>query len=190
MREIKFTNWWAYKKQGSDIRKTLSQMDLHNKTDYSMQKVLDENLLVEAAKSAHNNQMIYFVTVFENDKPICFLEINKGFYRVNFLDEHLRNYMIYDFYGSNYVEVYADKLFLGQIVLTDFKGDTDKVLKITSHIFKADGSFHITERDLTTNEQIDSEAKNKIDVSQNWEEYPEFGKYDLLTRKEREATIN
>ena len=185
MKITKFTNWWAFKKKVQTIENTLAQMDLYNKTDFSKQENINESVLEIAAKYAHENKLVYYVTVFDNIKPYCFLEINKGFYRVNFLDEDLRTYMSYDFYGNNYDQEYGNKLFLGKIMIWEFDRNSDKILKITDHIFKADGTFIIVERDLKTNEQIDREAKNKIDVSSNWEQYPEFGKYDSLIRKER-----
>ena len=189
MKEIRFTNWWACKKKEQSISNTLAQLDLYNKTEYSKNKLIDPELLERAAKFAHDNQLVYFVTIFENEIPYCYLEIDNGFYRVNFLDENIRLYMSYDF-RDDFSSGEPNKLFLSNVTFWDFEGNTDKVLKITSHIFKPNGTFHITERDRITNEQIDSEAKNKIDVSQNWEEYPKFGDYDLLTRKERKATIN
>ena len=119
------------------------------------------------------------------------MEVNKGFYRANFFDEFNRIYMAYTFMGNDNLfewrKNYGNKLLLEEITFWEFEGATDKMVKITDHIFKPDGSFHMIERDLVTNEQIDSEAKNKIDVSANWEDYPEFGKYESLIRKEREA---
>lgn len=185
MVQIKYTNWWAFKKKEQSISNTLSQLDLYNKTTYSKSKIIDADLLEEASKFAHENELVYYVTINKNEKPYCFTEVNKGFYRVSFLDDFLRTHMSYDFYGNNYEKTYGDKLFLGKIMFWEFEGNTDKMVKITDHIFKPDGSFHITERDLITNEQIDSEAKNKIDATANWEDYPEFGKYDSLIKKER-----
>lgn len=190
MVQVKYTNWWAYKKREQSIANTLAQLDLYNKTEFSKSKNVDLVLLEEASRFAHDNKLVYYITIFKNEKPYCFLEINKGFYRVSFLDDLSRTYMSYDFYGSNYEKDYGDKLFLGKITFWEFEGNTDKMIKITDHIFKTDGTFLMIERDLITNEQIDSEAKNKIDVSSNWENYPEFGKYESLIRKERETIIS
>lgn len=184
MRKVKFTNWWDSRKAEQSIESALAKMDLFNKTRYGKKKIIDENLLIEAAKHAHENGLVYYSIVFENEKPYCYLEVNKGYFRVCFLDELLRKYMSYDF-TDNFNEIKSDKLFLSSITFWEFDGNTDKMIKITNHIFKPDGSFHMTVRDLVTNEQIDSEAKNKIEVSANWEDYPEFGDYNSLIRKER-----
>ena len=189
MKKIKYTNWWAFEKKEQSIESALAKMDLYNKTRFGRRKVIDENLLLEAAILAHEKSQIYYVIIYENEKPYCHLEINKGFYRVNFLDQYYRTYMAYTFLGKDDIaewrKSYDNRLFLETIVFWEFEGNTDKMVKITDYIFKPDGSFHITERDLITNEQIDSEAKNKIDVTANWEEYPEFGKYDSLIQKDR-----
>ncbi len=190
MKKVYFQRWVFGKMQ--DIETSIKVLDISNKTKFGRKKEKDEQLLLEAAKYAHDNQLLYYVTIFENEKPYCYLEINKGFYRVNFLDQYCRTYMAYTFLGTDDIAYwrkdYGNRLLLETIMFWEFEGSTDKMLKITDHIFKPDGSFHITERNLITNEQTDSEAKNKIDVSANWEDYPEFGKYDSLIRTEREAT--
>ena len=184
MKKVKFTNWWDHRKAEQSIESALAKMDSFNKTRYGRRKVIDETLLFEAAKHAHENGLVYYSLIFENEKPYCFLEINKGYFRVCFLDELLRNYMSYDF-TDNFKEINPDKLFLSSITFWEFEGNIDNIVKIDNHIFKADGTFIMIERDLINNEQINSEAKNKIDVTANWEDYPEFGKYDSLIRKER-----
>jgi hypothetical protein len=184
MKKAYFQRWVFGQMQ--DVQTSIEVLDGYNKTKFSRKNSKDEQLLLEAAKYAYDNQLVYFVTIFENAKPYCYLETNKGFYRVDFLDDLLRKYMSYDF-RDDFSAGGSNKLFLSHVMFWDFEGNTDKVLKITSHVFKPNGAFHITERDLITNEQIDSEAKNKIDVSQNLEEYPEFGDYESIIRKERES---
>jgi hypothetical protein len=182
MKKVYFQRWVFGKVQ--DVETSIKVLDGYNKTRYSLKKDKSVQLLEEGARNAHENGLIYFVTIFENEKPYCFLEINKGFYRVCFLDAFFRKYMSYDF-TDNFRAINPDKLFLSSITFWEFEGSTDKTLKNTDHIFKPDGTFLVIERHLVTNEQIESDAKNKIDVSMNWEEYPEFGKYDSLVRKER-----
>lgn len=182
MNKIYFQRWVFSKIQ--DIQSSIEVLDGYNKTRYGRKKKKDEKLLFEAAKSAHENELIYFVTVYENEKPFCYLEINKGFFRVCFLDKHLRKYLSYDF-TDNFEEIKPDKLFLNKITFWEFHDASDKIIKITNHIFKTDGTFIMIERNLLTNEQVDSTAKTKIDVSSNWEDYPKFGDYNQLIVKER-----
>ena len=184
MIQIKYNNWWAFKKKEQSIRNTLSQLDLYNKTDYLSNKNIDSALLEEASSFAHEKQLVYYVTIFQEETPYCFLEINKGFFRVCFLDEFLRKYMSYDF-TDNFKEINSKKLFLNSMTFWEFKTSTDKINKITNYIFKPDGQFTIVEKNLLTNEQITNNAKGKIDISANWEDYPEFGNYKSLIKKER-----
>jgi len=187
MKKVYFQRWVFGKMQ--DVQTSIDVLDGYNKTNFGFKRKKDEQLLLQSAKYASDNQLLYFVTVFENEKPFCYLEINKGFYRVSFLDDKLRTYMSYDFYGKDinvsWRKEYGNRLFLEKTIFWEFKGNTDDIIKITDYIFKPDGSFHTIERDLINNEQVDSEAKNKIDISSNWEEYPAFGKYDSLIKIER-----
>ena len=187
MDKVYFQRWVFGKIQ--DVETSLKVLDGYNKTFYSRKKIKDLNLLTEAAKYAHENEMIYFITILRDDKPYCFLEINKGFFRVCFLDEYQREYLSYDF-TDKYREVDSTKLFLSQILFREFQGETDKTLKTTNYKFKPDGSLVIIERDLAKNEQLNREAKEKIDITANWEEFPEFGKYDSIIRKERDIKLN
>lgn len=184
MIEVKYTNWWAFNKREQSIESALAKMDLYNKTNYCERKDKDEKLLEEVALEAHRNEWVYYVTIYKNDSPFCFLEINKGFYRVCFLDEYARKYLSYDF-TDNFVNIKPDKLFLSHVVIWGFDRNTDKVIKTTSYSFNPNGVLRITERNLLTNEQIDREAQNKIDTTANWEDYPEFGEYDKLIQIER-----
>lgn len=187
MKKIYYQRWVFGELQ--DIPTSVEVLDGYNKTRFNRKKVKDKKLLEESARYAHENELIYFATIFEADKPICYLEINKGFYRVCFLDEYLRKYLSYDF-TDNFKNINSKKLFLSQIVFWEFEGSKDKIVKTTDHIFKPDGSFHIIERDLVANEQTDREAKNKIDVTTNWAEYPKFGEYESLIRIERDLKIS
>lgn len=190
MKKVYFQRWVFGKIQ--DVQTSIEVLDGYNKTKFSLKKNKDKQLLLEAAKYAHNNQKLYFVTILENEKPYCYLEINKGFYRVNFFDELSRIYLAYTFLGEDNLfewrKNYGNRLLLEDITFWEFEGNTDKVIKTSNHIFKPDGSFHMIERDLITNQQMDSEAKNKIDVSSNWEDYPVFGDYKKLIVKERLST--
>ena len=182
MSKIYFQRWGWGKMQ--DVETSIKVLDGYNKTRFKRKNKNDEKRLTEAAMYAHENELIYFITITKNDNPYCYFEINKGFYRVCFLDEHLRKYMSYDF-TDNFKDANPDKLFLSSITFWEFDGSSDKMTKITDHIFKPDGTFLTIERDLVSNEQINSEAKNKIDVTANWEDYPDFGQYDSIIRKER-----
>ncbi|SOE20418.1 hypothetical protein SAMN06298216_0911 [Spirosomataceae bacterium TFI 002] len=182
MYQINYQRWgWG---EMQDVLTSIEVLDGYNKTRFNRRKTKNLELLIEAAKHAHEHGLIYFVTIRKNENPYCYFENNKAFFRVSFLDEHLRTYMSYDFTNKSEVSM-PEKLFLSVVTIWDFKGDSDKVVKITDYKFHTDGKFVIVERDHIKNEQTNSEAKNKIDVSANWEDYPGFGKYDSIIRIER-----
>ena len=188
MKEFKFQRWMHFKEM-QDIATSLKVLDGYNKTRFNRKFNKGEDTLLESAKYAHNNDMVYFVTVLENDIPISHLEVNKAFFRVYFLDELNRNYMSYDFIGNDLsgwrVEIPKDKLFLSKITVWTYENDGDKKINISDYIFRPNGQVTIIERNLLTNERIEKQAKDKIDISANWEDYPKFGEYDNLIQKER-----
>ncbi len=180
MINIKYNSWWDTRKRIQSIENTLAQLDLYNKTNYAKQDYINEETLEIASKNAHINENVYFVLILDNDKPINALEINKDFFRVKFIDDKHRKYLSYDFQGTD-----KKMLFLSSATYWEYNGDSDKIVKITNYIFKEDGKSTIIERDKLTNEQITYDSKNKIEISGNYEDYPSFGDYKNLIRKER-----
>lgn len=155
-------------------------MDVYNKTMYAEQGDVNERTLEQAAKQAHIDGKVYFVLIVDGQAPVNAIEVNKGYYRVKFLDERLRKYMSYEFFGLN-----GNRLFLSSITIWGFLGNTDDVTKVTDYMFKEDGTFNVIERDVITDEQTDSYSKSPIDVTGHYEECPEFGDYRSMIRKER-----
>ncbi len=188
MKKVNYIKWNAGYKEFAPLKTTIKQLDLWNKTKFSKRKVLDETVLEEQARYAHDNNLIYLVTILENEMPINYIEISPILFSVSFFDKHLREYMTYQFYRqfNDYGrENYGDRLFLEKISIRDYMGEIDETKKLTEFIFKYDGTLKITEIDAKTRIQTDSEAKNKIDVSANWEARPAFGNYDAIIKIER-----
>ena len=194
MKEVYFQRFVFQKIQ--DIVTSIEVFDGYNKTFFRRKKVKNIDTLLESASHAHNNKLIYFVTITENQKPYCAIEINEGFFRVNFIDEFLRNYMSFDFVG-NIANINikwrqgipVDKLFLNRVLQVEFDGQSEIIDKTTDFIFHPDGTFHITKIDVKSKMQTDSKANHKIDISNNWEDYPKFGNYESIIRKERGSDI-
>ena len=67
-----------------------------------------------------------------------------------------------------------------------YVGDSDTVSRGASFVFKEDGSTVIYREDFVAG--ILERADVHMDVSQNWEAYPEFGDYSALVRRQRERT--
>ncbi len=184
---------WTRRKKIQSVPLSIEVLDGYNKTVFNKRKEKNEALLEESAKYAHDNNLIYFVTVFDNETPISHIETNKGFFRVHFLDNLKRTYMSYAFNGFDdsskwQKEIPENKLFLSTVNIWEFKDDNEKAYKTVSYVFTIDGQLTIIERNTQTNEQIEKQSKSKVDISSNWEDYPKFGYYEGLIEKERGIT--
>lgn len=136
----------------------------------------------EVREKAHNRRQPYCLTYLENDgeTPYCFLEINNKAFFVGFLDSLKRLYLSYSFH-----EDAPDKLFLYKATYFEYEKDTDTCIKMTDYTFSNEGDLKIIKTNNTDNTREILDAKNKIDVSTHWEDYPEFGKYEKLIIKDR-----
>ena len=132
------------------------------------------------ARLAHERKETYVATVYRDEDLHCFLEIAKGSVCVGILDELKREYLTYTFQLFQ-----PDKLFLSSARHRKFEGETDNVSYSTIFYFKQEGRVTVAEYDGRTKESSSKESAEKIDLSKNWEDYPEFGKYDSLIRLER-----
>jgi hypothetical protein len=145
---------------------------------FRAEKRVTELWSAERAEQAHEARKLYTVIVGDVNRPSAFLEVNGRFVGIGFLDEHLREYLSYGF-----LETEPGKVFLKQATHREFVGESDKVSKGTTYVFKPDG--HVAIR----REQLDpyklEEAQSSADVSANYDAYPEFGSYEHLLRKER-----
>jgi len=132
----------------------------------------------EIAREAHEAGQPYDVLVGSADKPFCFVTVTKGFVGVNFLDEHLRVSLEYGF-----SELEPGTLFLTDATHREFEGAEDAAVKGTSYHFDTDGMVRITCWDALLAVQDTSDAV--VDVSANYERWPEFGQYARLITPER-----
>lgn len=126
-------------------------------------------------------QEIFMGLSLKNDnQPYCFLEINNTIILVGFLDNLQREYMTYQF-----SEFESGKLFLKHVQHWEYEESTDERIFSTRYFFSPDGPLKIEKVNIRTNEGEVLEAKEPIDVSSNYEEYPDFGHYENLIKKER-----
>jgi hypothetical protein len=135
---------------------------------------------VKKAHKKHDVGGSYTALIGSDSMPSCFVDImrNSGWVSVSFLDEHLREYLLYNFQMLD-----IGKLFLSMAVYREFDGDADLVINGTTYHFKEDGHTIIREENISNNTSERSETYS--DVAGNYEQFPEFGKYDSLIRKER-----
>jgi len=146
------------------------------------QKRATELWTEQQARKVYEENGLYTVLIDSAERPYCFINITKakGFVGVCFLDKSLRNYLDYKF-----KEIEPGRLFLSTAIHRTFDGDTDKVARGDSWIFKPDGKVHMR-KEYFNPHKLET-ADTTADVSCNYSPFPEFGEYDDLVRKERLA---
>lgn len=138
------------------------------------------------AQKLHSRGLPYTVLIDSDKEPTCFLEVikNKKMVGVGFLDEQQKEYLMYQF---QLVE--SGNLFLSMAVYREFAehdGEDAGILNVshgTTYIFNEDGSAVVREEHF--NPYKLEESQTTVDVTGNYDQFPEFGKYDSLIRKER-----
>ncbi|HAF2129171.1 TPA: lytic transglycosylase [Salmonella enterica] len=138
------------------------------------------------ARKKHITGESYTVLIGSDVKPSCFVEVmkNKGWVGVSFLDQELREYLLYNFRLLD-----DDRLFLSMAVHREFAENEGKgagILNVssgTTYIFNEDGNTIVREEQF--NPYKLEESQTLVDISGNYDKFPDFGKYDILIRKER-----
>lgn len=139
-------------------------------------------LTEEQARARHRSGKWYTVLLGSTECPSCFIEVvgENGYVGVNFLDEHLRNYLIYDFQ-----QIGPGRLFNSIGTFRTFVDNSDKVAMVETYRFERDGRLTVTRTDLLTDES--EVGSREIDVTPNFEAWPEFGQYERLLIQDRDV---
>jgi hypothetical protein len=106
---------------------------------------------------------------------------------VNFLDSALRTYRDYSF-----GEEAPNRLFLSTARVPLFPNDTDDPDRATLFYFETSGHLAIVRYVANADgvgSYIVSREERQVDVANNWEPYPEFGRYDGLARFDRGISL-
>ena len=136
----------------------------------------------EQARAAHDNRTVYTALVGGLERPTHVVDVVDQFVAVDFLDEHLREILSYQF-----LEYEPGKMFLKTAIYREFDGDTDRVLAGSSYGFNQDGYVKIWSESFDPH-LLEEAERFSIDVSGNFDRYPDFGDYDHLTVFERSAS--
>ena len=134
----------------------------------------------DTAREAHGGRRPYAAVISTGAVPSVFVEFNDSYVGVGFLDRQLREELMYQFQERS-----PGRLFLTMAVHRDFEGSSDRVVKGSSYSFNEDGRVTIEDEDFVGGKVAKSERK--ANVRGNWEQYPAFGDYGSITRREREA---
>ena len=131
------------------------------------------------ARRAHTDRQSYTAVIGGLERPTHIIDVNDNFVGVDFLDDKLREALSYHF-----KEVEPGKLFLSMAVYRQFEGDSERVIEGTCYIFKRSGKI------IVRNESFDphtmEESERTVDVSANYDVYPDFGAYESVCTVERE----
>ena len=185
MIEVTYRSMWLERHKLLTESNTLYLMDGQNKTRYSRRKN-QEGLLLEASRLAHEQRKVYWVTILDDGKAKYHIEFTSVFIAVNFLDDKGRTVKCYQF-----DKVEPNKLMVTFMNVYEYHDDSDDFDVDLLYSYKADGSFVHVESFYTRkgmewrHEQIDYIAHSKVDISDNFAPYPEFGHYDELIREDR-----
>lgn len=155
---------------------------------FRAQKRPTEALTEPQARKKHDRGELYTALVGDLKHPSCFLEFSA--YRsvaVEFLDQALRRYLDYSFQ-----EKAPNQLFLSSVRIPEFSNDVDYPIRATVYHFKITGDVAI-ERYESHADGVGSRIvgceERQVDVTNNWEPFPEFGEYEGLARMNRGIPI-
>ena len=141
--------------------------------------------LTEAqARKRHEKKGALYTALLGDDpaRPQTFVEIVSGdSIQVEFLDQSLRTKAYYQF-----VLQPDGRLFMVSAVVSDF--DANGTCLIGRRFsFKPNGHVMRFETDYIASPDTETVVEKTMDMSLNWEPYPEFGDYASIARFERNA---
>lgn len=134
-----------------------------------------EILNEETARSSHLKGEEYTAVLKQNDIFSHIIEISKKDVFVHFMDDNGMNYITYAFHKEE------ERLFMNAAYYHNYENEKEIELMVFS--FKKDGELCMEKRNLISGEVDEREAV--VDVSCNWDVFPEFGNYSRLLVLER-----
>jgi hypothetical protein len=141
-------------------------------------------LTTEQAKHRHENGKLYTALFGDTSRPKCFLEFSEfRSVAVEFLDPALRTYRDYSFQEKK-----PGWLFLSVIRIPGFPNDTAEPNRATVYYVETDGHVAIVRYEAYptgVGSYIAGREERTLDVTNNWEPFPEFGHYKGLARFDR-----
>lgn len=173
---IKYIRWGVAFNKASSVESTISQINTIDQVEY------DTKLSAEdVAFNQYQKDKVYFFTFFRNDIPEGFAEYNNGYFNIGFIDIKSRVYLTYTFKRTEDKK----KLFFVKAQYWEYSDDQNSKVKTEIFVFTENGDVKIKKANVITRESIQLTSKEPIDVSGFYEDFPEFGEYDRLVRKDR-----
>ena len=136
------------------------------------------------ARRLHGRGKLYTVLVGDPLRPECFLEFTAfRSVSVEFLNSALCTYFDYGFQEKR-----PGELFLSMSSRPEFDFDNNAPNRATVLYFKTDGrltTVRYVSNPSGVGSKIVGEEHEIVDVTHNWEPFPEFGHYEGIARLDR-----
>jgi len=147
---------------------------------FSAKKYAPEIWTEAQAQAAHDSGQKYTVLVDSIERPFCIIDVmTSKFIGVDFLDEHLREALTYQFQLAS-----PGQMFLTMAVHREFDGEEDKVARASRYTFTEDGKLQIRRTEFIP-EHSQEVADGEADVTSHYVAVPEFGHYEAFMKMER-----
>lgn len=189
--KIKFEFWNDFRKKFMGEKSAVRRWDLWNKENRL--KEYEEGSLSSSkdlAAQNHKKGKAYEFAVLEDDTEVfCTVTLNpeNKHVGVNFIDPAGRNYLTYLF---TEVEL-RTKLFLREVWYLHFSSETKENEDYRLHfVFDEQGNVAARKYDERNKKMLDYEGKEPIYPSGLYEDYPEFGQYEGITKLERDIPFD
>ena len=190
---IKYLTYWTSMRRVQSEKATLTRLDTVNTTDFKEKFLKGEIDLEGVAEGNHEKGYLYDFVMYEtsdDDYPSVYASIyrqNKHI-GVSFIDPAGREYLSYSFSLSKKLD---DKFFLREIWFREYSGeDSDHMRARTHYVFDEEGNVSTRVYDMLRKKTLDYEGKEPIDPSGLYEDYPEFGQYEGITKLERDIPFD
>ena len=127
----------------------------------------------EASRICHGQGKIYFATFLNEEKPVAFLNTNKGYFLIHLLDDWGRSIA-----SLQWEELEAKKVFMSSFQTWKYKGDTKEKTHSHTRFYSPEGNIIV--EDWTRSDGVGDKTSHSFDPKPFWKPFPEFGKYEDL----------
>lgn len=150
-------------------------MEIHFNTWFTVHRIASEGLSEAESRKAHENRRPYDILIGNIKSPDCYISLNNDFILVGYLDDLKREKIT-----AEYNEVSPGRIFLKELQIWEYEGDSNTKLVSIRYRFTEDGHYGVGKDDLKTREQTTIEPKERIDVTSHYKAYPDFGEYEFI----------
>lgn len=134
---------------------------------------------LSTAEKRHETGKNYTAVLCEDNIVEYVIEVSAKSIIVRFMNDDINVYLTYIFQRKS-----EDNIFLSSAYYYKYGNGGDKETELITYRFTENGELYMEKDDLISDEV--EEKESVVDVSGNWDKFPNFGKYDHLIEEERE----